>query len=321
MRSTPRSVAKRTKRVKRLRGEGKIVNNFIVDLNNHLHSKVQQNKISYNTAKNCMTEFRKYFETRDSIKLDREALINHAKNLKDKRKISSFKKSIEYFCTMEKVEFDVGFFDRVTRTKDNKRSTKWEKFELGKTLRRINKIDNKSYKLAYRLTFAAGLRISETAALRKDDIEFLKDNKIKICIRKSKGKNYPVDQLTMEDPFLYDELKDYISQMKENENLFYKTNTLEVKASKIGFMPHDLRRAYAQIIFSENKHLGYEMAVEETKEALRHSDKNNIYKKYLSRNIDYTGTRWNKLIKKPIKAHLRGLHYQISRKKQKEGDN
>lgn len=110
------------------------------------------------------------------------------------------------------------------------------------TLRKINALKNKKLKLGLRTQLESGLRISEIADLKKEDIEFLEDDKFKIKVRNGKGgKSREVE---VESKYLFEKLQ---AQCKESEDkLFYSESYMRGEARKRGLETHDSRRHYAK---------------------------------------------------------------------------
>ncbi|MDD4564946.1 MAG: integrase [Eubacteriales bacterium] len=127
---------------------------------------------------------------------------------------------------------------------------RYGKHKLGKELahseetyfRKLNRLNNERLKLAFRLEYRSGLRISEIAALDKDnDILFDPAGKITLIVRKGKGgKRRKVDVIN--DPYLYLNLKAHIDGLGEGEAPFYSESYLKKKANEHGIRTHDLRR-------------------------------------------------------------------------------
>lgn len=106
-------------------------------------------------------------------------------------------------------------------------------------LHKINALRNKKLKLAFRLQYRSGLRISEVAALTPDDITFGDDGNMTLLVRSGKGrKSRTVD--VMNDEYLYHNLK-ALSEESEG-TLFYSASYMQKKAAEHNLLTHDLRR-------------------------------------------------------------------------------
>ncbi len=106
-------------------------------------------------------------------------------------------------------------------------------------LHKINALRNKKLKLAFRLQYRSGLRISEVAALTPDDITFGDDGNMTLFVRSGKGrKSRTVD--VMDDDYLYQNLKE-LSEESEG-TLFYSASYMQKKAAEHNLLTHDLRR-------------------------------------------------------------------------------
>lgn len=110
--------------------------------------------------------------------------------------------------------------------------------------RKINGLHNKRLRLAMRLGLRAGLRVSEIARLRTEDMEFSDAGSIVINVVDGKGgKDRTVTSLY--DPYLVAGIRELIRETK-NDRLFYSERYLSTKAEELGFQMHDLRRAFAK---------------------------------------------------------------------------
>jgi integrase len=128
---------------------------------------------------------------------------------------------------------------RHSQRKRNWKKRQFEPLLLDTVRRKINAIPDKRLMLAYRLMLAAGIRISEAAALRPEDIA-VKDQSIRVNICSGKGgKSRTVTSLP--DPYLAKELPKLI-----DDPLFYSASHMGNEAARYGFECHDLRRAFSQ---------------------------------------------------------------------------
>jgi len=116
-------------------------------------------------------------------------------------------------------------------------------------MRKINSIKNEKLKYAYRLMTVSGLRVSEVAALKKEDIA-INGNQITIDVKNGKG-GEPGTVHCMSDDYLSQRLADYMNK-KEDEKLFYGADTMKHKAMELGIECHDLRRI-AAITYRQNQ--------------------------------------------------------------------
>jgi integrase len=107
--------------------------------------------------------------------------------------------------------------------------------------RKVNRLGNERLKLAFRLQYRSGLRISEIAALEKEDILFGDNSQIKLNVRCGKGRKSRVVDV-VDDSYLYKRLKAHIEVLGGHEPLFYSENYLKKKAVEHDIKTHDLRR-------------------------------------------------------------------------------
>lgn len=122
--------------------------------------------------------------------------------------------------------------------------------------RKINRLGNERLKLAFRLQYRSGLRISELAALDKEkDVIFHDDGRITLYVREGKGrKSRKVD--VVDDPYLYQRLKTHKEGLGAEENLFYSASYLIKKAGEHDIETHDLRRINSRERFRKEKLAG-----------------------------------------------------------------
>lgn len=121
--------------------------------------------------------------------------------------------------------------------------------------RKVNRLGNERLKLAFRLQFRSGLRISEIAALEKEDILFGDAGRIALNVRNGKGrKSRRVD--VVNDLYLYKRLKEHIEELEGHEPLFYSESYLKKKAVEHDIKTHDLRRINSRDRFRKETQVG-----------------------------------------------------------------
>ena len=107
--------------------------------------------------------------------------------------------------------------------------------------RKVNRLGNERLKLAFRLQYRSGLRISEIASLEKEDVIFENGSSIKLNVRSGKGrKRRRVD--VVDDSYLYKKLKSHVDGLNDHEPIFYSESYLKKKAVAHDIKTHDLRR-------------------------------------------------------------------------------
>ena len=171
-------------------------------------------------------------------------------------------------------------FAEISKHKRNYVKSKGEKVDFDQMQRKVNAIQNKKLKLAFRLASISGLRVSELADLRAEDLKFSEDGKITVSIRNGKGgKSGQVECL--EDNYVYEQLKNFCDG-KKDDRLFYSESYMREKAGKLGMEMHDFRRAFAVLKKADcmdNGSTSYE-ANAEVQEGLRH-ERFSTTKRYL----------------------------------------
>lgn len=137
-------------------------------------------------------------------------------------------------------------FSQISQHKRNYVKSKGKRVDFDQVQRKVNAIQNKKLKLAFRLASISGLRVSELADLKAGDLKFSEDGNITVSVRNGKGgKSGQVDCL--EDKYVYEQLKDYCNSQEENKNLFYSESYMRERAGRLGIEMHDFRRAFATL--------------------------------------------------------------------------
>lgn len=109
--------------------------------------------------------------------------------------------------------------------------------------RKIMRLRDRKYKYGYRLMMVSGLRVSELAALEKEDIQLTPDG-LEVNVRHGKGGSNGLVRC-MADPYLEKRLPGYLSALQEDETPFYAAPTMKKKAWELGIECHDFRRIAA----------------------------------------------------------------------------
>lgn len=166
------------------------------------------------------------------------------------------------------------WFQEESRHRKNRSKKKAKTIDLDATQRKINQISDPKLKYAFRLAMGAGLRVSELAEVRPEDLAF-EDGDIYVNVTHGKGGSNGVVKC-QKDPYLYEHLQDFIKKAysleQENERLFYSSNTLQKKAHDLGIECHDLRRICAITLRNElKKEMPVEEANAKVQEQLRHA--------------------------------------------------
>ncbi|MEN8904455.1 MAG: site-specific integrase [Clostridiales bacterium] len=258
-----------------------------------------ENKISNkNTMEAYLYEIRKAFKNQEFSNLkdfDYKKLKNHTENIINKRSASTLKCSLKLFSNVFpefKFNENKEFFEEQISKKSNHRTTRFSKMNMLKTFKNINFIKDDKKRLAYRTILATGLRIDELSNLKKKDIT-IKDDKVFVFVEKGKyGKQRTVEAL--KDIYLKNSLNKFIENLDNDDRIFYSKKYSENIATKKRFMCHDLRRAFSQILLKDLLDSGITKAeaIEELKKRLGHEEDSTTYKKYLSRKIDFSKTKW-----------------------------
>lgn len=252
------------------------------------HCKKQENS---KTLLNYYSFLKKMFRNSKSLKKEdiKEYLEN---NLKDKKDISKTKSGFKMFCDFYKNnKFDFTIFDEVAKTKPRYSKNKEEPLQATTVFRKINAIKDKNKKLAYKLMLNGGLRISEVSNLKRGNIRIV-DNKILVNIINSKyGKSRKL--YTLKDTYLLENLKIILKDVENpKENLFKCVSSLTKEATRLGFHSHDLRKCYSQIVYFNTAD---KTSIQKLQYLLGHEEGSKTYLKYIGREINFTGTKYDKM--------------------------
>jgi len=191
---------------------------------------------------------------------------------------------------------DIYYNDKVLKLSELQRKTKRKRpvktiTKLSTVNKKINAIKNKRIKLAFRLQQLTGLRISEIANLKKSDLTF-QDGKIFVLVRESKNNKSRRVATILKDVWLYNNLL----ELEERKYiLFYKESTLRVKAWRLGFKTHKLRKVTAKTINLRYMAKTEEERKEKIRKYLGHGNNRtlNIYIDENDREIDLSGTKFD----------------------------
>lgn len=234
---------------------------------------------SIDEYKNSFNKMYSYL-LREYDEINKESIYKYLKSIKNKTELSRVVNAIRI---LENTESKFNCFSEselkeiISNKSDNKPKV-YEPYTLDNARRKINTIRDKKYKLAYRLMIVSGARVFEVAELKKEDIIFNDNKTITLKIKDGKGgKSATINCL--KDDYLFKELKCFVENKLDEENLFYSKIAMQKKAQKLGFKCHDLRRAYSKLVQKEIKEevidfLDCEKDVivkEEIKKAMRHS--------------------------------------------------
>lgn len=139
-------------------------------------------------------------------------------------------------------------------------------------LRKINRLNNETVRVALRLQVRSGLRISEIGDLRAKDIEIAEDG-IKLFVRCGKGRKTR-DVICIKDDYLETHLKAVLDGKSGSDRAFdYSTAYLKKKANALGILTHDLRRINSRMRYRQQrgKGLGKREARRQVQKQLGHS--------------------------------------------------
>ena len=235
-----------------------------------------QNTCSPNTAK-------RYYYTLEKLLADQQFskvqeinfshLIDRIKRLKTRNEISAAKNALKHFgeCFSGFSPIPDPLFKELSESALKGVPQQGKELDLKRTLHKINGVRDEKLRLALRLMLASGARVSETAALEKQDI-VLDGNRLEIEIRHGKGGSNGIVTCRA-DLYLANALLPFLSSYAPQDRPFYAAKTLEEKAHNLGIECHDLRRIAAQLRLQEarkEEKASRKEAQEATRKFLRH---------------------------------------------------
>lgn len=166
---------------------------------------------------------------------------------------------------------DEAFLKAVGSQKRNFSSRPAKTLYLDTIRKKVNALQNEKLKYAYRLMMVSGLRVSEAAGLKKEDIH-IAGGKICVEVRRGKGGSNGLVEC-MEDPYLAEQLKRYLEQFQAKDEVFYSAATMKRRAGELGLECHDFRRM-AAIMYRKEELQEHKKPIREanegTREFLRH---------------------------------------------------
>ncbi|WP_133016458.1 site-specific integrase [Clostridium cuniculi] len=241
-------------------------------INGYRKRSIDEYKNSFNRMYSCLLK--------DYDEINKESISKYLKSIKNKTEVS---RAVNAIRILENTESKFNCFSdlelkEIISNKSDNKAKSYEPYTLDTAKRKINTIRDKKYKLAYRLMIVSGARVFEVADLKKEDIIFNDNKTITLKIKDGKGgKSATINCL--KDDYLFKELKCFLENKLDEENIFYSKIAMQKKAQKLNFKCHDLRRAYSKLVQKEIKEevtdfLESEKDVivkDEIKKAMRHS--------------------------------------------------
>lgn len=181
--------------------------------------------------------------------------------------------------------------EQLQRAKHKKtyRVTKYKDIKLRSVLTSISQIKDKKLQAGYKMMVNTGIRVSTLGGLERRDIT-LKDGRILVKVRFDNNKTCREITITaLEDNDLYQYLENRLSELNDNDKVFYIARTYQKHCRRLKFDCHDLRSINAQINLYT-----YSKDMDEVKTQLGHSKYTNTDRYYIkSKNINFYGTKYN----------------------------
>ena len=203
----------------------------------------------------------------DCRKMNIDSVVTKLKAMKYKNQYSKYKSAFILFCEFLDIKLsDIVISELQTmNTEKIKKRRRLKQTNLKDIKNRIKTIRDKKLKLSYETMLTSGLRVSELSQIKKEDCS-INDNSIVMWFC-AKGGNK--ESVVISDKRIIDKLKDLINSTENNAKVYYSSNYLQTKARELGFMCHDLRRAFAKVSYQKYKDIN------KVTELLRHKNTNN----------------------------------------------
>jgi len=259
--------------------------------------KTLEEKFSHDTAKtyfsslNCALK-NQDFNSQNDLKWD--LIIEHALTLKNRNQVSKLKNALKHFDHDNYLIYRDDL-NKIHLSKWKAKRKFHETFFLDTALRKINNIRNDKLKIGFRLMLLTGIRVQELANIKKGDIKFMKtsnrkNSKEKYLVTVTYGKGGKTRSIWgIREAYVQDKLKELLNNCKDdNSKVFYSANYMQQTASKYDFHCHQLRRAFAQIVYYK-----YDRSKEDLQDLLGHTRKTKTYLKYLKYPVSLYGTRFD----------------------------
>ena len=209
----------------------------------------------------------------DCSKLDIKLVLQKLQVITYKSYYSKYKNAFLKFCDYQNIKLS----DKVRIELDAMKSDKIKKYRKPKPVlltsikNKIRVIRDRKLKLSLQIMLATGIRVSELSQVTTKDCTLANDN-IKLSFI---GKGGNAETVMITDSKIVSALRELLAITPKGEKLFYSANYLQKHARKRNFACHDLRRAFAKIVYKATK------SIRRVMELMRH-------KKYRSSKIYLT---------------------------------
>lgn len=186
---------------------------------------------------------------REHNEINKESILNYLISIRNKTELS---RNINSIRLLKNTGSNFNCFSdlelkEIISNKSDNRTKQYKRYSFNDVKRKINTIRDKKFKLAYRLMIASGARVFEVANIKKQDIVFNDDKTLTLKIIDGKGGKGATIKC-LKDDYLFKELKCFLEEKLDEENIFYSKIAMQKKAQKLGFKCHDLRRAYSKVV-------------------------------------------------------------------------
>jgi len=252
-----------------------MIHNLLCEYRGYLETKY-----SKETARTYTDRLGVLFEGQnltDTIhKFDVDKILIKLSGIKYKNHFSQSKNALLHFCEFQNISINNEVLEKMNSIElgTHKKYRQLREVDYKEIEKKIKYIRNKKLKLSYQTLIETGLRVSELAQISPADC-VISDNEITFNFLAKGGEREEVIINSIENPVLFQRLREHIGSTKPENKVFYSAIYLQTKAHEMGFTCHDLRRACAKLEYRKTK------SKEAVKEKLRHkgAKNTNIYLK------------------------------------------
>lgn len=239
-----------------------VLNEYRAYLNETLSAETAR---TYTDRLGALLEGQSIINTMENF--DMNLVLENLSKVKYKNYFSQSKNALLYFIKFQKLSLSGEQLQKIKNLENSthKKYRKLKSQDYKVIKRKIEHLKNQKLKLSFQVLMTTGLRVSELSQIKKSDCVLTNDN-IQFSFIGKGGKFQTVSLAKDENIKLYNTLKNMIETTKANENLFYSSNYLQIKAKELNFTCHDLRRICSKLEYKKTK------SKEAVKEKLRHSN-------------------------------------------------
>ena len=202
----------------------------------------------------------------DCKEMNIDTVLNKLRAFKYKGEYSKYKNAFVKLCDFLDIKLSADIISELDSmiVSKKKKYRKLKAVRLADIQNQIKIMKDKKLRLSYETLLSTGLRVSELSQIKRENCVVF-DSEIELSFIGKGGKQEQVFVYKNNDESFFYDLCEHITSHGIDEKIFYSSSYLQAKAHDKGFSCHDLRRAYAKIIFRDCKDINT------VKQLLRHS--------------------------------------------------